>query len=187
MVYKRDSANIYSTSRFDGTLLYQLHLAGRILMRESGLYLNRILSHHRLGGIPDFGVSAAEKDLFVPKNQTPESSIHFIRGMLIIAYSLDEESTTKVGHRILRDIANYSYPILSIQADRSFRVFVIYIWQLMKLGFWRAPLFYIYAVGLILLGRKNCDRLIGCLKKLLGRSPLIGVIYSGKSTQIKDR
>jgi uncharacterized membrane protein len=107
--------------------------------------------------------------------------------MLIIAYSLDEESTTKVGHRILRDIANYSYPILSIQADRSFRVFVIYIWQLLKLGFWRAPLFYIYAIGLILLGRKNCDRLIGCLKKLLGRSPLIGAIYSGKSTQIKDR
>jgi abequosyltransferase len=180
MVFKRSSAVACATARFDGTLLYQQHLAGHILAKESGVYLNRILSYHRLGGIPDFGSSAAEKGLFVPKQQTPESSVHFMRGMLAIANSLDERGTTKVGRRILRDIGNYAYPILSIQAGRSFGTFLSYLWQLMKLGFWRVPLFHLYALGLLVLGAKNCDRFIARIKKALGRAPLLGSVYTGQ-------
>lgn len=181
MVFKRSSAAAYATQRFDGTLLYQQHLAGNILAHESGVYLNRILSYHRLGGVPDFGASAAEKGLFVPKEQTPESSVHFMQGMLAIAASLDEQADTKVARRIVRDIGNYAYPILSIQAGRSFGTFLSYLWQLMKLGFWRVPLFHVYAIGLLVLGRKNCDRLIARIKKALGRAPLLGAVYAGKS------
>ena len=181
MVFKRSSALACATQQFDGTLLYQQHLAGHILAQESGVYLKRILSYHRLGGVPDFGASDAEKGLFVPKQQTPESSVHFMRGMLAIANSLDESDGTKVGRRILRDIGNYTYPILSIQAGCSFGTFLSYLWQLMKLGFWRVPLFYVYAVGLLVLGRKNCDRLIARIKKSLGRAPLLGSVYTGQS------
>ena len=181
MVFKRSSALACATQQFDGTLLYQQHLAGHILKQESGVYLNRILSYHRLGGVPDFGSSNAEKGLFVPKQQTPESSVHFMRGMLAIAKSLDESGGTKVGRRILRDIGNYTYPILSIQAGCSFGTFLTYLWELMKLGFWRVPLFYVYAVGLLVLGRKNCDRLIARIKKSLGRAPLLGSVYTGQS------
>ena len=181
MVFKRSSALACATQQFDGTLLYQQHLAGHILAQESGVYLNRILSYHRLGGVPDFGASDAEKGLFVPKQQTPESSVHFMRGMLAIANSLDESDGTKLGRRILRDIGNYTYPILSIQAGCSFGTFLFYLWQLMKLGFWRVPLFYVYAVGLLVLGRKNCDRLIARIKKSLGRAPLLGSVYTGQS------
>jgi glycosyltransferase involved in cell wall biosynthesis len=186
MVFKRSSAAACSTDRFDGTLLYQQHLVGQILAQESGVYLNGVLSYHRLGGVPDFGASAAEKGLFVPKQQTPKSSIHFMRGMLAIANSLDEMFKTKVSHRILKDIGNYAYPILSIQAGRSFRVFLSYLFQLIKLGFWRVPLFHIYALGLIVLGPKNCDVLIAQIKNFLGRAPLFGSIYKGKSRHSKD-
>jgi abequosyltransferase len=185
MVFKRSSAAACATSQFDGTLLYQQHLAGNILAQESGVYLNRILSYHRLGGVPDFGASAAEKGLFVPRQQTPESSVHFMRGMLTIANSLDEPSGAKVGRRILRDIGNYAYPILSIQAGRSFGTFLYYLWQLMKLGFWRVPLFHVYALGLLVLGRKNCDRLIARIKKALGRAPLLGSVYKGQSREAR--
>jgi len=181
MVFKRSSAAAYSTARFDGTLLYQQHLAGHILAQESGVYLNRILSYHRLGGVPDFGASAAEKGLFVPKQQTPESSVHFMRGMLTIAHSLDQPGVAKVGHRILRDIGNYAYPILSIQSKQTLGVFLSYLWQLMKLGLWRVPLFHVYALGLLILGRKNCDLLIAQIKKFLGRAPLLGSVYTGKA------
>jgi len=186
MVFKRSSAAAYATERFDGTLLYQQHLAGHILAQESGVYLNRILSYHRLGGVPDFGASAAEKGLFVPKQQTPASSVHFMRGMLEIAYSLDAAGGSKVGRRILRDIGNYAYPILSIQAGRSFGAFLSYLWQLMKLGFWRVPLFHVYALGLLVLGRKNCDGLIARIKKSLGRAPILGGVYTGQSRDAKD-
>jgi hypothetical protein len=185
MVFKRSSAAACATARFDGTLLYQQHLAGAILAQESGVYLNRILSYHRLGGVPDFGASAAEMGLFVPKQQTPESSVHFMRGMLAIADSLDESGRTKVGQRILRDIGNYAYPILSIQAGRSLGTFLSYLWQLMRLGFWRVPLFHVYALGLLMLGHKNCDWLIARIKKALGRAPLIGGVYTGQSREVK--
>ncbi len=188
MVFKRSSALACATSVFDGTLLYQQHLAGRILMKESGLYLNHIISFHRLGGVPDFGASAAEKGLFVPKQQTPESSVHFMRGMLAIANALEDVlEGSRLGKSILRDIGNYSYPILSIQAERSSSVFLAYLWQLMKLGFWRVPLFYIYAVALLVLGRKNCDRTITGIKKMLGRAPLLGRVYAGKPISPKGR
>ena len=179
MVFKRDSAAELATTKFDGTLLYQQHLAGHILMKESGVYLNCVLSYHRLGGVPDFGASAAEKGLFVPKQQTPASSVHFMRGMLEIAHSLDALEGPRVGRRILRDIGNYAYPILSIHADRSFGTFLSYLWQLMRLGFWRVPLFYGYALGLLMLGRKNCDGLIARIKKSLGRAPILGDVYTG--------
>jgi abequosyltransferase len=185
MVFKRSSAAALATTRFDGTLLYQQHLAGHILANESGVYLNRILSYHRLGGVPDFGVSAAEKGLFVPKQQTPESSVQFMRGMLEIAYSLDADCGTKVGRRILLDIGNYAYPILSIQAGQPFGTFLLFVWQLMKLGFWRVPLFHGYVIGLLVLGRKNCDGLIARIKKSLGRAPILGGVCTGQSREAK--
>jgi glycosyltransferase involved in cell wall biosynthesis len=186
MVFKRSSAAAYATDKFDGTLLYQQHLAGQILAKESGIYLNRILSFHRLGGVPDFGASVAEQGLFVPRQQTTDSSVHFMRGMLAIANSLDEHSRVKVGRRILKDIGNYAYPILSIQADRRFGEFLSYLWQLLKLGFWRVPLFYVYAFGLLVLGRTNCDYLITCIKRVLGRAPLLGSVYKGQSREVRS-
>ena len=186
MVFKRSSAAAYATDKFDGTLLYQQHLAGKILAKESGMYLNRIISFHRLGGVPDFGASVAEQGLFVPKEQTIDSSVHFMRGMLAIANSLDEERSVKVSRRILKDIGNYAYPILSIQADRTFGAFLSYLWQLMKLGFWRVPLFYVYALGLLVLGRKNCDYLITCIKTVLGRDPLLVSVYTGQSREARS-
>jgi abequosyltransferase len=135
--------------------------------------------------VPDFGASAAERGLFVPKQQTPESSVHFMRGMLEISYSLDTVVGAKVGRRILRDIGNYAYPILSIQAGRPFGTFLSYLWQLMKLGFWRVPLFHWYALGLLVLGRENCDGLIARIKKSLGRAPILGGVYTGKSREVK--
>jgi len=181
MVFKRNSAVTFATERFDGTLLYQQHLVGKILSQESGVYLSRVLSYHRLGGVPDFGASTAENGLFVPKQQTPLSSLHFVRGMLAIANSLEESGDAKLARLILRDIGNYSYPILSIQAGLSFGSYLPYLWQLMKLGFWRAPLFHVYALGLIFLGRKNCDYLISLIKRILGRAPLLGSVYKGQS------
>lgn len=183
MVLKRSSAAALATAKFDGTLLYQQYLVGNILAHESGIYLSRILSYHRLGGIPDFGASVAEEGLFVPNQQTPESSVHFVRGMLSIANSLDEALSAKVGHRILRDIGNYAYPVLSIQVDRPPGTFLCYVWELMKLGLWRVPLFHVYSVGLLVFGRKTCDNLISWVKNRLGRAPLIGHVYTGQSRE----
>ncbi len=179
MVIRRGSALACATARFDGTLLYQQHLVGQILANENGVYLAQILSHHRLGGTPDFGVSESERGKFVPKDQTPESSVHFMRGMLSIANSLDTSLGAGVSARITRDIGNYSYPVLAIQADRSTGVFLDYLWKIARLGFWKAPLFYVYAIGLLVLRRSVCDRLISFLKRNKGRAPVLGNVFTG--------
>lgn len=180
MVVRRESARQHATDRFDGTLLYQQHLVGQILASENGVYLPQILSHHRLGGTPDFGNSAAEQGRFVPREQTPESSVHFMRGMLQIAADLERTLGLPVFMPILRDIGNYAYPILSIQAGGSRRALLRYARDLAALGLWRVPLFHVYVFGLLLLGRRNCDSLIAAIKTRLGRAPVIGKVYSGQ-------
>lgn len=180
MVLRRESAHRHFTKHFDGTLLYQQHLVGQILASENGVYLPQILSHHRLGGTPDFGNSATEQGRFVPREQTPESSVHFMRGMLQIAADLERTLGLRLYKPILRDIGNYAYPILSIQAGNSRRIFLCYARDLAGLGLWRVPLFHVYVVGLLLLGRRNCDALIAEIKKRLGRAPVIGKVYSGQ-------
>lgn len=187
MVFKRVSALACSTKEFDGTLLYQQHLAGHILARESGVYLNQIVSYHRLGGVPDFGSSTAEKGLFVPKKQTPDSSVHFMRGMLSIAQKLDDQPGAVVANRILHDIGNYSYPILSIQAGQPLSVFLRYLMTLAKLGFWKVPLFYVYSFGLVILGKAHCDGLITWIKKRKGRAPMLGRVYDGEICKAKEK
>jgi hypothetical protein len=183
MVVRREAALACATTQFDGSLLYQQHLVGHILKTESGVYVSKVLSFHRLGGIPDFGASAAERGKFVPREQTPESSVHFMQGMLAISRSLDmPDGKQTLSKRILADIGNYSYPILSIQAAQPFTVFLLYLAQLGRLGFWRIPLFYVYAIGLLVLRRSTCDRLIGYIKRLKGRAPVLGKVYAGESS-----
>lgn len=179
MVFKRSSSLACATAKFDGTLLYQQHLAGQVLADKSGVYLNQILSYHRLGGTPDFGNSVAEKGRFVPREQTAESSVHFMRGMLRIASDLEQTLGLPVYMPILRDVGNYSYPILSIQAGRSTVEFLRYLWQIAGLGFWKVPMFYIYACGLLVLRRSTCDRIIAVLKRIKGRAPVLGNVYAG--------
>lgn len=180
MVVRRESALAFSTDRFDGTLLYQQHLVGEILARENGIYLAQIVSYHRLGGTPDFGNSRVERGQFVPHEQTAESSVHFMRGMLSIAAAVAQSTGLPVYQPILHDIGNYAYPILAIQAQRPRGVFFSYVRALGRLGFWRVPLFYAYALGLFIFGRNACDRVIAMIKRRLGRAPKIGRVYSGQ-------
>jgi len=180
MVIHRDAALQWATERFDGTLLYQLYLVANILADMNAVYLPDVIVLYRNGGVPDFGNSAAEQGKFQPKEQTPESSVHFMQGMLDIARSVEIERKIPVFKPILKDIANYSYPILAIQAQKSFPIFLKYGWSLARLGLGRYPLFYFWFVAIIVLGTERVDNLIGWIKKRLGYTPSVGNIYRGE-------
>ena len=174
MVIDRDAAKEVATERFDGTLLYQLYLVGLILARRSVVFLPQVVALRRDGTPPDFGNSDAERGKFVPKDQTPDSSLHFMRGMLDIAQHVETRSGLPVFASIRRDIGNYSYPILAIQAHRPLPVFVGYGIDLAKLGFWRYPLFHAYFLALLLIGPDRTGQFIGWMKKRLGHTPRFG-------------
>ena len=181
LVIHREAAQRYATDRFDGSLLYQLYLVGSILADMNGVSLPDILALYRLGGVPDFGNSASEKGRFVPKQQTPESSLVFMHGMLDIARDIELMRGLPVFNGIFRDIGNYSYPILSIQARQPLGVFLKYCYGLARMGFWKSGMFYVYALALLVLGTRGSDWIIGFIKKKLGRTPQLGRVYQGKS------
>jgi len=179
MVIHREAALKLTTDRFDGILLYQLYLVAEILVEKNAVYLPDVTVLYRNGGTPDFGNSAAEQGKFVPKAQTPASSLYFVQGMLDIARYVEQHRNISIYKPILRDIANYSYPLLSIQAQQPLKVFLGYGWSLSKMGFARYPLFWIYWVAILLLGAKRTDGLIRWIKRRLGRTPALGKVYQG--------
>lgn len=180
MVIHRQAALKFSTDRFDGTLLYQLYLVANILLEKNGVFLPEILVLYRNGGIPDFGNSEKERGRFVPADQTPESSLLFMRGMLEIAAWVENERKVNIYKGIRRDIGNYSYPILAIQARRSSPIFLSYAAGVAKMGFWRFWRFHLYAFALLCLGPTRVERLIVLIKERYGYTPAIGSIYDGE-------
>lgn len=181
MVIQREAALRSATTRFDGTLLYQLYLVANILVEMNAVYLPDVIVLYRNGGVPDFGNSAAEQGKFQPKEQTPESSVHFMQGMLDIARYIERERQVKIYRPIVRDIANYSYPILAIQAKKPLGVFLKYGWSLARLGLARSPLFLVWFFSILILGTKRVEKLIILIKKRLGYTPGLGNVYRGEA------
>lgn len=180
MVIHRDTAYRYATAEFDGTLLYQLYLVANILVEMNAVFLPQIIVLYRNGGVPDFGNAAAERGKFVPADRTPESSLQFMQGMLDIACSVERNRRIPVYTHIVSDIANYSYTVLSVQASKPFIIFARYWWSLGRMGFGRSPLFHLYFISLLLLGAKRSDALIGMIKRQVGHTPNLGLLFGGE-------
>jgi len=180
MVIHRDTAHRYATDKFDGTLLYQLYLVANILVEMNAVFLPQIIVLYRNGGVPDFGNAEAERDKFVPADRTPASSLQFMQGMLDIAHSVELNRGVPIYRNIVSDIANYSYPILAVQASRPLRIFVSYWWSLAHMGLEKPPLFHLYFISLLLLGAKRSDAMIAVIKQWLGHTPNLGALFGGR-------
>jgi hypothetical protein len=139
----------------------------RMVMRQPGI-------------ADDFGNAEAERGKFVPTEHTPESSLHFMQGMVDIARHIEQVEGIAVHRRILADIGNYSYPILAIQAGKPLGVFLRYSLGLAKLGLWRIPLFYVWFSALLVLGPRTSEALIRRIKAHLGYTPALGGAGSRK-------
>lgn len=181
MVIHRDAAQRFATSEFDGTLLYQIYLVANILVEMNAIFLPQIIVLYRNGGVPDFGNAEVERGKFVPTDRTTASSLQFMRGMLDIAASIEYKRNVPIYRRIVADIANYSYPILSIQASKPLSEFVGYWWSLAKMGFGRHPLFHAYFLAIVVLGVPRVDRLIAVIKHRTGHTPNLGKLFRGRS------
>lgn len=181
MVIHRDAAHKFATTEFDGTLLYQIYLVANILVEMNAVFLPQIIVLYRNGGVPDFGNAEAEQGKFIPADRTIASSLQFMRGMLDIAESVELKRNVLIYRRIVADIANYSYPILSIQASKPISAFVRYWWDLAKMGFGRYPLFHAYFLALLMLGAPRVDSLIAAIKRRTGHTPNLGKLFRGRS------
>lgn len=180
MVLHRENAVKYATDEFDGTLLYQLYLVGRILATKRGLFIPDVLTLYRNNGTPYFGNSEAERANFVPGTITPAASLHFMASMLRIAFAIEQRCGLPVYRPIVKDLSNYSYPFIVLHAQQPSLVFARYCWKLGRLGFGRYPLFYIYILALVVLRPRRVDWMIRAIKKRLGHTPRLGRVPQGR-------
>lgn len=168
---RRKYIHPFLTSRFDGTLLFQLYLVAEVALRHRCAYFDEPLTIQYEGGYPSFGNSDVEKELYVPGPATVENSINFLKGFSKIAEFIDKEHNFNTATVIRKDMSKYSYPILSIQRNKGLRVFFEYVGKLNKLGFNVTAYYYLYVLFLTLLGKRICDTGIRMIKNFLGRTP----------------
>ena len=178
----RQLAHEFATDAVDGTLLYQIYLVARILGRMNAVFVPQIIALYRNGGIPEHGNADSERGKFVPSVRTIESSLHFMRGMLQVAQCVQDIDGVPIRDAILEDISRYSYPVLSIQADKPLPEFLGYVRELHRIGYGHRFLFYLYVASLLLLGPRGSERLIQFIKRRLGHTPTFGKLYKGRST-----
>lgn len=168
----RETAKKFHTDRFDGTLLYQLYLVGRILMEMNGYYISDIISIRRVGGEHYFGSSETERARFNPKQLLPNHSVTFIKGLFDIARVLDLEFCPGVFELIREDMGRNSYPMLEIQSrNLGGKDFTNYANQLASLGLGCDTLFWIYYYLLKWLGPDISNTIIRLTKRLVGHTP----------------
>jgi len=174
LVIKTAPACRLATHRFDGSLLYQVYLVANISIEMNVVLIPDVIALYRTGGVPEFGSSAAEHGRFTPGEKTVGSSICFMQGMVAIARDVEKRTNVPVFKPIVRDIANYAYPILAIHADHGFFTFLRYGWRLGRLGLARHPMFLFWLVATATLGTRLLNAMIKYIKLQSGHTPLIG-------------
>jgi abequosyltransferase len=180
VTFERKAALEWETDQFDGYTLYQIWLVANILVDKKGIYLPEVVAHYRLDGIPDIGHSDAERTgNYIPGIRTPESSLFMMSGFLKIAQHVEATRGVKIRDAIERDLANYSFGFIVIQRSQPLRVFFAYVRDLARLGYGKHLMFWVYVVGVTLLPERVLWRIMGRVKRALGRTPNIGGVYQG--------
>jgi glycosyltransferase involved in cell wall biosynthesis len=163
-----------ATDKFDGTLLYQLHLVLNIAYFEDTIFCDipvaRVTQSFRKN---DTAFGTADKESkFTPGKISQENSIRFTEGFFEISKDFDSEHSTNLTSLIKTDLSKYSYPILSIQRKNGCRSFISYFIRLAKrTGINKTWHFYFYSFSLLLLGEKICDKAIVFIKAKFGYTP----------------
>lgn len=163
LIFHRETSLKYNTGKFDGILLYQVYLLGKVLQEKKGFYIAQTLTQRIRGAEHYFGSAGSEKGLFEPKVLKPEHSLNFMQGFLKI---LDSIGSAELKHKVLTDFSNKAFGYLSLQRGNGIKSFIDYSMKLRKMGFAKTLPFWAFFFMLLLLGEKTSEKLILRLKKL---------------------
>src|ERR1700678_2977304 len=95
-IVHRDAAYPGGTSRFDGTLYYQMHLTASVLTTMSAVSTTKVLVLCRNTEAPEFGNSDKEKGKYIPGGYTPQARLNMVGGALSIIKKLKEDTGVNV-------------------------------------------------------------------------------------------
>ena len=173
--FKREYVkDFFNTDYFAGTLLYQLFLCAELCLKHNSAYCDIHITemNENQRGLPEFGNSNSERELYNPGTITIQNSINFVKSFLVITRYIDDKYKVESTNKFLLNFSKYSYPVLSIQRHKGIKEFARYKKELLK----EIPLnksihFYIYYYSLLILGKKISDSIIIFFKNKLGYTP----------------
>ena len=175
-IVDRESALMAATTKFDGTLYYQMHLTAHVLFTKCAVFTPQVLVLCRNGEPPDFGNSGKEKGKYVPGHYTPQARLNMISGVLAIIENLKEATNIDLVDEIKRDYANYFYVYIKDQLTLPLGKFIRLYRDFGRMGFRRYPMFHLYFLLAYLLGEHNFDFVTKIIRGYLGRSPHFGQV-----------
>jgi abequosyltransferase len=170
LVLRRDAALPLESKEFDGSLFYQIHLAGHLAYQHGCVFTPTMVALCRADEKPEFGNAESEKQDFTPGEYTIAARLKMMGGIVAIGNSL-QRLHPKAPRRILRDISTYSFPWLAYHADKPFRVFWRYYVQLGRMGLSTYPIYHLYFFLILVLGADRIHALIKWLRRALGATP----------------
>jgi glycosyltransferase involved in cell wall biosynthesis len=170
-IVHRDSANDAATSKFDGTLFYQMHLTANVLIDKTAVCTPKVLVLCRENEPPDFGHSSKEQGKYTPRRYTPQARLNMVAGALSIIRDLKDTRGIDVVEDVMRDYAYYFYPYIKDQLTLPLVDYYKLYRGYGRMGFASYPLFHCYFVLGYLLGEKRVDALTAVVRKRLGHTP----------------
>ena len=174
ITFKREWVKDTMTDNFDGTLLYQLYMVSEVALNHPTAYLDVPVTH----AFPRtaeygffFGTSEKEKGRYEPNKISVRGEMIFVTSFLQISRFIDEKYRLSSTRAIQNDISKYSYPLLAYVQEIGRWQMLRFAKEMIKEGMGRTIYLYIYTLGLLLLGTRNCNKIIAFIKKRLGRTP----------------
>ena len=180
-IVHRDSAYAIATSKFDGTLYYQLHLTANVLATRNAVFTPAVLVLCRAGEPPEFGASGCEKGKYVPGRYTPQARLNMVAGALSIVANLKDSTGIDVVADVEHDYADYFYPYIKDQLGLSFHDFMRLYRAYGRMGFDKYSMFHLYCIAGYLLGEARTDGITRFARGILGRSPHFGIMAAKKA------
>lgn len=171
VTYRKACFDDYGCGALDGTLLFQVYIQACVCQSFPSAYCDIPITECIEGGIPYFGSSDAEKNLYQSGSNTFSNSINFLKQVRVVTEYFDVKYDANITPGVMKSYSKYSYGYLHEHRDDGRKVFREYAKEIKKLGLGDSLYFYIYYFGLYVFGKKACQHMIMFLKKMYGKTP----------------
>lgn len=170
---RTEYAREYVINDLDGSLLYQIYLAAEVIRRYPSAYSRILISKQLPNEKHFFGDSKEEKDLYKAGLNGVQDRLNFASWYMKIIDYIDNKYQDRSGKRMKHYMSKYSFSIVGCGRRKywDIKTYNDYCRELMKIGYGSSIYFYVYYLGILLLGSAGCWAIVRFLKKVIGHRP----------------